>query len=133
MSSDQPLLHGEDLNSYRLVTTAEQMAEELVSPVEPHGVGAQEPFHACDQVGLRGFDHQVEMVSHHTPGVDLPVGLGANFGKGFKETPPVQIVVENGFAAVAPVHQVVDGSRILDAQLSTHAPRLAHAFLAVKC
>ena len=76
---------------------------------------------------------QVEMVSHQTPGVDLPIGLGAGFGKGLKETPTAQIVVENGFAAVAPVHHVVDGSWILDTQLATHAPAVGDALTAVKC
>ena len=52
----------------------------------------------------------VKMASHQTPDVQLPFGLGANFGHGLEKALPVGIVLENGFAAVTPVHHVVDGS-----------------------
>ncbi len=41
------------------------------------------------------------------------------------------IVLENGLAAVAAVHDVVNGSGVLDAQLSSHAASTADARPAV--
>src|SRR5260370_39698703 len=108
------------------------MTKELVPPVEPAGIGAQKPFHSHDQVGLRSFDNQMKMISHQTPGVDLPVGFCAGLAQRLEEPLPIQIVVENGFASIAAIHDVVDGARISDAQLATLAPALPQAATSVK-
>jgi hypothetical protein len=103
------------------------MAKELVPPVEPAGIGPQKPFHSQDQIGLRSFDHQMKMISHQTPGVDLPVRFCTGLAERLEEPLSIQIVVENGFAPIAAIHDVVDGAGILDAQLATHAPALPQA------
>src|SRR5438874_820848 len=108
------------------------MAKELVPPVEAAGIGPQKPFHSQDQIRLRSLNHQMKMISHQTPGVDLPVRFGASLGQRLEEPLTVQIVVENGFAPIAAIHDVVDGAGILDAQLATHAPSLLQAATSVK-
>ena len=46
------------------VAPAEKMAEELMSSVESRGVGAEEPLHSDDEIGLGSFGHEVEMITH---------------------------------------------------------------------
>ena len=88
----------------RPVTSAEQVSEELVSPVEPAGVSTQKPFHSCDQIGLRRLNHQMKMIWHQTIGMDLPVRLAAGITESFEETSPVKVVEEDRFASVTAIH-----------------------------
>jgi hypothetical protein len=48
---------------------------QLVSPVKPHRVCAEQPFHPFDQIRPRRLYHQVKMIAHQTVGVDLPPSL----------------------------------------------------------
>ena len=59
------------------MVSPEQVAKELVPPIEARGVSAQEPFHSGHQIGLWRFDDQMEMIAHQTPGMDLPIGFDA--------------------------------------------------------
>jgi len=62
----------------------------------------------------------------------LPIRFGAGLDERHEEPLPIQIVVGNGLASIAAIHDVVDGTRILDAQLATHAPALPPAATSVK-
>jgi hypothetical protein len=64
------------------------------------------------------------MIVHETPGMDLPAGLPAGFAQGFGEAKPIFVTAEDGFAAVAAIHDVVDGARVFDAEFAGHAGRL---------
>src|SRR5450756_385012 len=96
------------------------MAEQLVPPVEPGGVGAEKPAHTGHQVGSGRLQDEVKMVAHETEGVDLPVSLGAGFGEGLEETLAIQVVVENRFPSIPTIHHMVDRAGIFDAQLPRH-------------
>jgi hypothetical protein len=50
--------------------------------------------------------------------MNLPGGFGASFGEGFQEAAPIQVVGEKGFAAIAAVHDVVNGPGVLDAKFA---------------
>jgi len=63
----------------------------------------------------------MKMVRHKAPGVDTPAGLGAGFAESFEKDFAVLVILKDGFATVAAVHDVIDGTRILDAQFSGHA------------
>jgi hypothetical protein len=65
--------------------------------------------------------------------MDLSGGLGACLGQGLQEAAAVEVVLEDGFAAVAAVHDVIDGARIFDAEFASHAGKLAAAAGRVKC
>ena len=86
-----------------------------MATVEAAGVGAQQPFHARDQVGPGGLDDEVEMVRHEAIGMDLPTGLDAGFAEGVEEPLPIEVVTENEFAMVTAVQDMVNRSWILDA------------------
>jgi len=60
------------------------------------------------------------MITHETPGMELPTGYLAGFTKGIEEAAAILIVVENGFTPVRAIHQVVDGPGKLNAQRSRH-------------
>jgi len=54
-------------------------------------------------------------------------GLGARLAQRLDETLPILVIVEDRFAPVAAIHDVVDRSGILDSQLARHAGRMARA------
>ena len=84
------------------------------------GVGAEQPLHAWDKVGLRRLGDEVKMIAHETPGMKLPAGLGAGFAQGGEEGAAVRIIAKNRLAPVAAIHEVVDGS---GKGASRHCPR----------
>jgi hypothetical protein len=52
--------------------------------------------------------------------------------KGLDKTLTILVVLENGFTPVTPVHDVVDGTRILDSQLARHDAMDAATPLTIK-
>src|SRR2546425_5311338 len=54
----------------------------------------------------------------------LPIGFSAALAQGLQEARPVCVVLENGFAPVPAVHQVVNRPGILHSEFSRHAPSL---------
>ena len=67
----------------------------------------------------------MEMIAHETIRMDLPAGLGAGFAEGGQESAMVEVILEDGLAAVATVHDVVDGAGIFDAEFTGHARQVA--------
>ena len=65
------------------------------------------------------------MVAHQAPGVDLPAGLGTSFAEGAQEGLPIGVVAEDGFAEISPIHDVVNGSWVCDAQRTGHTRQAA--------
>ena len=65
----------------------------------------------------------MEMIAHETIRMDLPAGLGAGFGERGEEAAVVEVVAEDGFAAVAAIHDVVDRAGVLPSQLAGRAGR----------
>src|ERR1039457_6989774 len=108
-----------------LIPAAKQVPKFLVPPIEAAGVGAQQPLHPGHQVGLGRFDNQVKVVAHEAIRVHLPTGLLARLRERLQQPLPVLVILEDGLPPVAPIHHVIDRPRILDAQLPSHAPRLA--------
>ena len=102
------------IDEQRLIATGKEVTKQFVPPVESVGVGAQKPFHARDQIRLRRLDDQVKMIRHQDIGKDLPTGLGARLGQRQDEAIAIRIVEENRLTTVAPIHNVVDRTRILD-------------------
>jgi hypothetical protein len=62
----------------------------------------------------------VEVIAHQTPGVDLPIGFFAGLAEGFEEQLAVFGAAEDLLLMVAAIHDVVDGSGILDSDFSGH-------------
>ena len=102
------------------MAAAKEMAENFVSGVETLGVGSQQPFHPLNQVCLRGFHHQVEMVEYKEIAVDLPGGLLTALLEGAQKELTILETVEGIFAVVTTAHHMVNGPWILDAQLPRH-------------
>jgi hypothetical protein len=92
-----------------------------VLAIEARSVGAQKPFHTDNEVGLRCFNHQVKMIQHETIGVHLPGGFAAAFVQGLDEANTVVIFAKDRLSAITPIHDVVNGSWILDAELARQA------------
>src|SRR5688572_32983664 len=69
----------------------------------------------------------MEVVGHETEGVDLPAGPGAALSKRFEKGFPVVIILEDGLAAVAAAHDMINRALILNAQLACHAERVGPA------
>src|SRR6266566_1167603 len=103
-----------------LVTAAEQMAEQLVAAVEPARVSAEKPFHARNQVRPGRFEHQVKMIRHEAIGMNLPARLAARLAQGLDKPLTVGGVVEDQFAPVPTVHNVVDSPGVLNPKFARH-------------
>src|SRR5882724_3530689 len=103
-----------------LVAPAKQMAEKFVSPVEAGSIGPQQPFHAVHQIGFWRFDHEMEMIAHEAPGMDLPVGFRARLTECFNEQFAILVATEDIFAMIAPVHHVINRPLVLDSEFTSH-------------
>jgi len=64
------------------------------------------------------------MVAHQAIGMHLPLRLLAGLCQRCQQSLPVLIIGEDGLLPIAAVHDVVERPRVLDAQLSGHAPRV---------
>ena len=106
------------VHDQRLIAPGEQVAEELVTPVEATRAGAQQPFHPDDQIGLRRLDHPMKMIRHEDIGVNLPARLGANLAQRLNEALAIRIIHENQFAPVTAIHDVIHRTSRLDSQLA---------------
>lgn len=108
------------LNQLRLVASAEYVTDEFVAVIEPDGIGALEPSHAGNQIGVGGFQHQVIVIAHEAIGMNLPAGLLA----GLQKIVTVDIIQVNVFTPIPAAHDVVHRSRILNAQMARHGSRM---------
>ena len=104
----------------RFVTAAEQVAEEFVPPVEARGVSAQEPLHPGNEIGARRLHDEMKVIGHEAERVHLPIRLGARLAQRLDETLPVGVVFEDRFAAIAPIHDVIDRAGILHSKFARH-------------
>jgi hypothetical protein len=70
------------------------------------------------------FDHQVKVIAHQTICVHLPFGLAASLIQRSQKATPVLVILEDVLALISAIQEVVNGPRILDAQLARHSPDL---------
>ncbi len=95
------------------------MAKEFVPPVEPTGVGTQQPPRPDDKNALPRLDHEMKMIGHQAKGVNLSGRLLASLSQRDRKLLMIEVIVENGFAAIATTHNVVNRTRILNPQLAS--------------
>jgi hypothetical protein len=62
----------------------------------------------------------VEVIAHEAIGVNEPIGLDAGLVECAEEQLVINIIAEYGFTAISSIHDVVDRSGVLDAQLTSH-------------
>jgi hypothetical protein len=115
------------IHDQSLVTPAEQVAKEFVPPIEPHGIGAQKPFHAGNQISQWRFQDQMKMISQQTQRMHLPTGPEASFPQRFQKPFPILVVFENRFPPIPAIHHMINRSGILHSQLAGHAVEIASA------
>jgi len=96
-----------------LVTSAEQMPEELVPAIEAAGVRAQKPFHAGHQIPQRRLNHEMKMVAHQAKGMNLPARLGASLAEGGQKKLPIWVLPENFLASIPAIHHMVHPMRYI--------------------
>ncbi len=117
----------------RLVAPAEQMAEEFMPTIEATSISPEEPFHARDEIGLRRLSDEMEMIFHETKGVELPAGFFAGFAQCVEEGAAILVVLEDGFAPVTAIHEVIHGTRKLNTQRAGHGARSPKPTTIVNC
>ena len=66
----------------------------------------------------------MKMIRHQAIRMDLPTRLGARLPERFQKALPIRVIFENGFAAVAAIHDVVNRAWILDSELAGHGDGL---------
>ena len=92
----------------------------LVMCVEATGVGTEEPFHPNDEIRLRGFDNQVEVIGKQTESMDIPSGLCASFLERSDEHSAIRVVPRNRLAMVPAARYMVVCLCNLDPWTSGH-------------
>ena len=100
------------VHDQRLVVPREQVAEELLTPVEATRVSAQQPFHSGDQIGLRRLDHPMKMIRHEDIGVNLPARLSASLAQRLNEALAIRIIHGDPFAPVTAIHDMINRASI---------------------
>jgi len=68
--------------------------------VESNRVGAQQPPHSRDKVGLGCLDHQVEVIAHQAIGMHLEPRFLARLRQGLEEILPVNVILEGVLPAI---------------------------------
>jgi len=117
------------IHDQRLVAPTEQVAEELVPPVEATRLSAQQPFHPGDQIGQRRLDDPMKMIRHEDIGVNLQARLSGSLAQRFDEALAIRIINEDQFEPVTAIHDVINRAGILDSQLAGHTRGVALAAL----
>ena len=111
------------LDQQRFVAPAEHVAEQLVSVIEPEGVGAQEPTHPRHQVRLGRFHHQMKVVAHQAIGMHLESCLLTGLGQRLEKVLPIDVITKDILPPIPTAHDVVDRHRKLHSQLAWHWSR----------
>ncbi len=120
IANDAEVISMVGVHQQGFIAAAEEVTKEVVAAVEAGGVGAKEPTHPCDEVGLGRFDDQMEVVTHEAIGVDLPVGFCAGFYECVQKKLAVTVIPKDVFATVTAVEDVIGGVLEFDAQLTWH-------------
>jgi hypothetical protein len=72
-------------------------------------------------VPQRRLHREVKVIAHQAPGMHLPCGAQAGFGQSRNEKLTIAVAEHDVFAAISPIHEVINCSRIFDSRLSWHA------------
>ena len=72
------------------------------------------------------------VIAHQTPRVDLPIGFFAGLTQSLQEQLAVFGASEDLLLVVAAIHDMVDGSGILDSDFSGHGARMGDGEVRVK-
>src|ERR1700691_3035843 len=83
------------VHDQRLVAPGKNVTAEFVPDVETLGVNPQQPLHARNQIGLRGLDHQMEVIAHQAKSMHLPLCLLTGLLQSREKSLAIQIVLEN--------------------------------------
>src|SRR5437867_7805757 len=83
-------------------------------------------------VPTRRSSDLMKVIAHQAPGVNQPVCFFTGLTQRLKQKLPVAVVAEDRFAAVTAVHDVVEGGRVLNTNLSGHPGRFPQAMRKVK-
>ena len=109
------------VHRHRLVPPRKQMTAGPVPDIEPFGIYSQQPFHPRHQIGLRRFDHQVKVIAHQAPGMDLPTGFRTGLMQGGQKPLVIQAVAKNLVPPISATHHMINRPGILNPQRSWHA------------
>ncbi len=80
--------------------------------------------HRLPQIAARGAREQVVMIAHEAVGVDFERESLAALSEPFEEGPTVPLGGENRAPGSAPIHDVISGALVVDAEWSSHPSRL---------
>jgi hypothetical protein len=61
-------------------------------------------------------------VTNQTIGMHLPIGLLTRLGQRFEKILPIHVILVNVLAPISSTHHVMNRSRIINSQLTGHAP-----------
>jgi hypothetical protein len=92
----------------------------MVGSIEPLSIKSIDMTHDTGQCGPRGLQQEVIVVVHKAVGIDLHLPKLAGFADELQEPLTVLCVEENVTVSQTPIHDVVVGPGIFDAQRASH-------------
>jgi hypothetical protein len=111
------------IDQQSLVTPAEEMPGKTVTAIELLGVGTQEPLHPCTQVAAGRFHDQMKMIAHHAKSVNLPGCAPTGAAQQIEVKLSIRIVAHDGLTPIASAEYMIDGTRVLDSEGTSHCSR----------
>src|SRR5438874_253477 len=84
------------------------MTAETMPSVKAHRIGALEPAHPRDQIGLRRFYQQVIVIAHQHKGMHPPTRPRAGLPESQKETLPIHVIAKDRLPSISPLQQMID-------------------------
>jgi hypothetical protein len=108
------------VNDNRLIPTPEKSTVAAVKSVESLRVEPIEMLHHPRQISLGCSQTHVIMIAHNAIGKYLHCPAIVNFADGLKKPLVVLLVEENSLPRTSTVHDVIDGSGILNTKRPRH-------------
>lgn len=105
----------------RAITPLEQMAVLRTEAVEADRECGLKPVHSLDEIRCRGGQREVEVVAHDNERVQLPTETQAGFAERLLKGSRRPLALEYVAPVVAPIYDMVGGSRKLQAEFSCHS------------
>ena len=98
----------------------EHMTGPSVPTCPPDGVTGEESLHAAREIGLGSAEEQMEVIGHQDEGEEFPAEKARGALQRVQPVLPVAVVADDVLAAVAAGHDMMESTRVFEAQSPRH-------------
>ncbi len=112
------------LDELGLEPALQEMSDSAVAAVEGAGIATVEKLHGGGEIGPRRLDEEMVMIGHQDEGVQAPAVVLHRASEPLQPLLAVAIIAHDRSAFIAARHDMVEGTRELDAKRSCHGPNV---------